>query len=302
MKKAADEANNAIAEAKAKAREQTSIATKSATTDDDADKEPVQHKTGGDEDRLLALADSKRKGGKKGSKVGGGDVTATTPASSEAPVTTSGKSQLVDSADGSKWMLDLPVGGSAADMKLLWLGDSLTLRYKKADVQYEHQVALPQVFSDNAVHAVLVENGERLHIEFDKYDGSASAVGDGEVCQFETVPNTASASESIEVDVKNSRTDVTVALRASRSSEVVNVTFTKGALEVKATRIETRTEADKSVSKMKKIVVETLKVPFKPSAITHTALPDGGSGRVIVLAKPSKPPTFANPKELPIKK
>jgi hypothetical protein len=45
------------------------------------------------------------------------------------------------------------------------------------------------------------------------------------------------------------------------------------------------------VSKVKKTVVETLKVPFKPSAIPHAELPDGGIGRVIVLAKPRNPLT-----------
>jgi hypothetical protein len=297
LKKAAEEANSAIAEAKAKAREETSIASVKDEPPGD-EKERSEHKAGGDEERLLSLADSKRKSGKsKGSKVGatGGDTTSTT-----APVTTSGKSQLVDSEDGSKWLLDLPVGGAKSDMKLVWLGDSLTLRYKKDDVQYEHQVGLPQAFSDTAVHARLETGGERLHIEFDKNDGSASAVADGEVCTFETVPNTAASEESIDVDVKQSRADVTVTLRASRSTEVVNVVFAGGALEVRATRIEQRTEANKGVSKVKKTVVETLKVPFKPSAITHTALPDGGSGRVIVLAKPAKAPVLANPKELTI--
>lgn len=295
LKKAAEEASSAIADAKAKAREETSIATGKVDAAVE-DKERSEHKTGGDEERLLSLADSKRKSGKsKGSKVGaiGGDISA-------APVTTSGKSQLVDSEDGTKWLLDLPVGGAKSDMKLVWLGDSLTLRYKKDDVQYEHQVGLPQAFSDTAVHARLEAGGERLHVEFDKNDGSASAVADGEVCTFETVPNTAATADSIDVDVKQSRADVTVTLRASRSTEVVNVVFAGGALEVRATRIEQRTEADKSVSKVKKTVVETLKVPFKPSAITHTPLPEGGSGRVIVLAKPAKAPVLANPKELTI--
>jgi hypothetical protein len=46
--------------------------------------------------------------------------------------------------------------------------------------------------------------------------------------------------------------------------------------------------------------METLKVPFKPSAITHAELPDGGSGRMIVLSKSWNRQTFFLAKELPI--
>jgi hypothetical protein len=121
------------------------------------------------------------------------------------------------------------VGGSVGDMMLIWLGNSLTLRYKKADVQYEHQVALPQAFSDTAVHAQLIEGDELLHIEFDKNDGSTSGVVDGKVCTFETVPNSVVSVDSIEVDMKQSRADLTVTLRASRSTEAVNAVYANGA-------------------------------------------------------------------------
>lgn len=299
-KKAAAEAKRAVDEANAAASEKVHKAAKAAKAAADAAAEEqakqAKPKAGGAEEALASWGEKTPKS-KRGSKSGDGSAPATPAA---APVITSGKSQLVDSADGTKWVLDLPAGGSKDDMKLTWLGDSLVFRYKKADTAHEHTVALPHSFSDQAVHAKLVGGGETLHIELDKNDGAATGVADGDVVTFETVPNAASSAESIDVELTQTRTEVTVGLRASRSTETVVVVFSNGALEVRATRIEQRIEADKSTSKVKKTVLETIKVPFKPQSISVAALPNNASGRVITLTKPTKAAALVNPKELQI--
>ncbi len=298
-KKAAAEAKRAVDEANAEAAEKVhkaaKAAAKAALEAAEAQAKQAKPKAGGAEEALASWEKTPKS--KRGSKIGGDGSAPATPV---APVITSGKSQLVDSADGTKWVLDLPAGGSKEDMKLTWLGDSLVFRYKKADTQHEHTVALPQAFSDQAVHAKLVGGGETLHIELDKNDGAATGVADGDIVTFETVPNSASKADSIDVELTQTRSEVVVGLRASRSSETVAVTFANGALEVRATRIELRVEADKSTSKVKKTVLETIKVPFKPQAISVAAMADGASGRVITLSKPAKAATLVNPKELAI--
>jgi hypothetical protein len=290
-KKAAAEAERAVAEHNADVKRKSSSERK-PTADSgavEADEKPSKAKAGGAEEALATWEKTPKS--KRGSKVGG-DAPAT------PPVVTSGKSQLVDNADGTKWQLDLPAGGHKSDMKLTWLGDSLVFRYKKGDTQNEHTVALPQSFSESAVSAKLSAGGDTLHIELDKNDGAISGVADGDVTSFETTPDAACDADSIVVDLSQTRSEVCVGLRPSRSTESVVVVFSNGALEVRATRIEQRVEADKSVSKVKKTVLETIKIPFKPQSIT--VVPDSTSARVVTLTKPQKTTALVTPKDISI--